>query len=91
MGITLDKHNYICDYYVCFNKKSEFIFMATADVDSYSLSKQFLLDEIFVNHPTSAKLIKESSELRYKTNIRSALMIEREKHIMEINKQSPYK
>lgn len=28
IGLKLDRPNYICDYYVCFNKKSEFIYMA---------------------------------------------------------------
>jgi hypothetical protein len=37
----------ICDYYVCFNKKSEFIYMAIEDVKAITLSKEFLVDYIF--------------------------------------------
>jgi len=41
-GIKLEKHSFICDYYVCFNKKSEFIYMAINRISAYSLSKKFL-------------------------------------------------
>lgn len=40
--IKLEKHSFICDYYVCFNKKSEFIYMAINKISAYSLSKKFL-------------------------------------------------
>jgi len=36
-------NSFICDYYVCFNKKAEFIFMVVQEVKAFSLSKKFLL------------------------------------------------
>ena len=78
LGITLDKHNYICDYYICFNLKSEFIFMAVEPVSAYSLSKKFLLNEIFIRHPKIVNKIKEISKTRYLLNVRRELMYQRE-------------
>lgn len=73
-GIKLEKHSFICDYYVCFNKKSEFIYMAIENISSYSISKKFLNDEIFPRYPKIANKIKLGAELRYKKNIRRVLM-----------------
>ncbi len=41
----------ICDYYCCFDKKSEFIYMAKDDVKAIGLSKEFLLETIFPKYP----------------------------------------
>lgn len=73
----MEKYNYICDYYVCFNKKSEFIYMALEDVKSYRLSKAFLHNDIFSNFPKLANRIKQTSEIRYIKNIREVLIFER--------------
>ena len=35
-------NSYICDYYVLFCKKSEFIYVALEDVEAFSLSKKLL-------------------------------------------------
>lgn len=32
IGILMKENNFICDYYVCNNKKSEFIFVAMSEV-----------------------------------------------------------
>lgn len=81
----------ICDYYVCFNKKSEFIYMAIEDVKAITLSKEFLVDYIFQKYPLIAYKIKEGSQYRYFKNIRKVLMQVRQQHIQKINKESPYK
>ena len=73
-GIKLEKHSFICDYYVCFNKKSEFIYMAINKISAYSLSKKFLQEEIFPKYPLIANKIKEGAELRYMYNVRRVLM-----------------
>jgi hypothetical protein len=43
-GITYKPNSYICDYYICFNQKSEFIYLATKNVEATRLSKYFLND-----------------------------------------------
>jgi len=64
----------ICDYYVCFNRKSEFIYMAVEDVKAITLSKEFLVDYIFQKYPLIAYKIKEGSQYRYFKNIRKVVM-----------------
>ena len=41
-GLKQKKYSYICDYYVCYNKKSEFIYMAIESVSAFSLGKKYL-------------------------------------------------
>ena len=55
----MKENSFICDYYVCNNKKSEFIFIAVADVKAFSLSKRFILTSIFPKYPEIASKIKE--------------------------------
>lgn len=83
--------SFICDYYVCFNKKSEFIFMVVQEVKAFSLSKKMLLQKIFPRYPFIAATIKKGSSDRYKKNVRQRLLKYREEHITEINKKSSYK
>jgi hypothetical protein len=64
--------------------------MAYKNVEAIRLSKSYL-NETFKNYQKIAKGIKKNSAVRYVKNIRKPLMAERNLHIMEINKQSPYK
>ena len=57
-GLKLKKHSYICDYYVCFNKKSEFIYMAIESVSAFSLAKNFLHKTIFPKYRKITNRIK---------------------------------
>ena len=84
-------NSFICDYYVCNNKKSEFIFIAVSEVKAFALSKRFLLQNIFVKYPDIAQEIKEQSYYRYKKNIKNRLIKHRNEHLDEINKKSSYK
>jgi hypothetical protein len=45
------KYSYICDYYVLFDTKSEFIYIAETVVEAMSLSKSFLTEEIMPKYP----------------------------------------
>ena len=67
-------NSFICDYYVCFNKKSEFIYMAINKISAYSLSKKFLQEDIFPKYPHIANKIKQGADLRYMLNVRRVLM-----------------
>jgi hypothetical protein len=42
LGIKKKPSTFICDYYVCANQKSEFIFIAMSDVECIALGKRFL-------------------------------------------------
>jgi len=57
-GLKLKKYSYICDYYVCFHKKSEFIYMAIESVSAFSLPKTFLHETIFPKYKKIANRIK---------------------------------
>lgn len=65
--------------------------MAINKISAYSLSKKFLQEDIFPKYPQIANKIKQGSELRYMWNVRRVLMEQRQQHIMEMNKSSPYK
>ena len=91
LGTFMRSKSIICDYYVCFNKKSEFIFMVLQEVKAYSISKKFLQDEIFPKYPVEELWIKRGSFDRYKRAIRSRLLKYRSEHINEVNKKSSYK
>lgn len=84
-------NSFICDYYVCNNKKSEFIFISVTEVKAFALSKRFLLHNIFVKYPEIANEIKEQSYVRYKKNVKNRLIKHRHEHLEEINKKSSYK
>lgn len=92
-GIKYEKPIYICDYYVCYDKPSEFIYRAEGNMllEGFCLDKKFLLNVIFPKYPKISQLIKETSERRYNKNVRNVMKDLRQKHIDEINKQSPYK
>ena len=51
--------NYICDYYVLFNTKSEYIYIAQSKVEAMSLSKQYLYKNIIPKYPTIIHEIKK--------------------------------
>ena len=74
-------NSFICDYYVCNNKKSEFIFIAVAEVKAFALSKRFLLHNIFVKYPDIAAEIKEQSYYRYRKNVKNRLIKHRQEHL----------
>jgi hypothetical protein len=65
--------------------------MAVSPVKAMSLNKKFLQNKIFSKYLVIASKIKERSATRYMKNVREKLLIQRQKHINEINKQSPYK
>ena len=91
IGIECKQNSEICGYYVCFDKKSEFIYLAVTNVEAISLSKSFLRGEIFKKYPKVAEKIMKGARDRYMKNIKNVLMEQRLKHMMEINIQSRYK
>ena len=65
IAIECNASSIICDYYVCFDKKSEFIYLAMTRVEAIYLSKKFLREEIFRKYPKIAQPIMEGSKNRY--------------------------
>ena len=42
IGIKVNNGSYICDYYVCHNKKSQFVYVVLKEVTAFAISKRFL-------------------------------------------------
>jgi hypothetical protein len=91
IGIECKQNSEICGYYVCFDNKSEFIYLATTNVEAISLSKRFLRGEIFKKYPKIAEKIMIGARSRYMKNIKNVLQEQRLKHMKEVNIQSRYK
>ena len=51
LGIEVKNNHFICDYYVCHNKKSEFIYICVENVEAIALSKSYLVDYLFQKYP----------------------------------------
>lgn len=54
----MQENTFVLDYYVTFNKKSEFIYMVVKEVKGYALSKDFLNEHIFPRYPVREFFIK---------------------------------
>jgi len=90
VGVKMPEKSYICEYYAIHNKKSEFIYLATKDVEAFALSKRFLLNHIFPKYPEIEAEMKEKSLHRYKLVIKNKLQQLKEDHILEMNKRNTY-
>ena len=64
---------FICDFYVCNNKKSEFLYQATKEVKAFALQKKFI-KKIFEKYPDIGNKIKGESYKRYKKMIKEPLV-----------------
>ena len=82
--------SYIGDYYLCHDKKSEFVHKATSDVEAFSLSKKFLLGSVFPKYPAIFNDIRGKAKQRYLTTIRPKIMTHKNSHIDVINRRSTY-
>lgn len=61
LGIEVRNSSYICDYYVCHNKKSEFIYICIENIEAIALSKKYLLDYLFPKYPQICFKIKQNA------------------------------
>ncbi|CDW71925.1 cation channel family protein [Stylonychia lemnae] len=91
IGLLINEGSFICDYYVCQNKKSQFVYAAQKEVHAFSLSKRYLQTYIFDKYPDIAVEIKEDSLHNYKENIMNKMIKLRQEHLEEVNKISTYK
>ena len=87
---SLKERQIIADFYVCFNKKSEFLYQAAKQTDCYCLTKKFI-NEIFQKFPTAASRIKEYSFDRYRVLIKNPMKEMRAQKLEELNLRSSYK
>lgn len=83
--LIIDKNSYIFDYYVCYDKKTEFIYSVILEVSAFSISKEFFCEKIGAKYPIIFAKIKQNSERRYYTNIRKPLNKMRQEHLSEEN------
>lgn len=86
----LKERHIIGDFYVCFNKKSEFLYQAFKTTECYSLSKKHIYD-VFAKFPSAANRIKEHCIDRYKSLIKQPMIEMRTQKLEELNLRSAYK
>lgn len=94
LGVFIHEGAFICDYYICCHKKSQFVYVATKgpkQVSGFALKRSFLHKEIFAKYPDEASDMKSQALLRYRENVRKRLLQHREEHLKEQNKKSTYK
>ena len=74
LGMFVHEGAFICDYYACCDRRAEFVHVAASPVvTGFSLSKKFLLKELFPKYTEQANTIRTQSLMRYRTNIRKRL------------------
>lgn len=64
--------------------------MALTEVESFALSKKFLLRTIFPKYPHIYREIKDDSKYRYNSTIKNEIMKHKNSHIEIVNKRSSY-
>lgn len=82
--------SFICDYYVCHNKRSEFVYQSVRETKVFAIQRKFL-KEVFKVHTEIAAKIKAESIVRYSKFIREPIHFQRRKEIEDINKKSAYR
>lgn len=90
MQKLLKERHCIGDFYVCFNRKSEFLYQAIKTTECFCLSKKFL-NEVFLKFPTAANRIREHTIDRYKALIKRPMLEMRKQKLDELNLRSTYK
>jgi len=86
----LGSNSFFGDYYICHNKKAEFVHIATTEVEAFALSKKFLMRKVFPNYPQIYKEIRDDSKYRYNSQIKDEIMKHKMSHIEVVNKRSTY-
>ena len=90
MQKVLKERQIIADFYVCFNKKAEFLYQALRTTECYCLSKKHI-NEVFSKFPAAANRVKEHCIDRYKAVIKQPMMEMRAQKLEELNLRSAYK
>ena len=72
--------SFICDYYVCHNKRSEFVYQSVRETKVFAIQRKFL-KEVFKIHSEIAAKIKAESITRYAKFIRDPIHFQRRKEI----------
>ena len=93
LGVFVHEGAFICDYYACCDRRSEFVYVAAGQtpVCGFTLGKRFLLKELFPKYPEESKEIRSQSLVRYRNNTRKRILRHRELYLKDVNKKSSYK
>lgn len=51
-AFVLTKNQYFGEYYVLFNAKANFVYVADTQVECFALQKKFLVRKVFGNYPS---------------------------------------
>jgi hypothetical protein len=81
--------SFICDYYVCNQKKSEFVFQAIKETKCYALTRRFI-DELFKKYQKVGDDIKADALTRYKIILKGPVMKQKEEDIEELKQEPGY-
>jgi hypothetical protein len=81
--------SFICDYYVCNQKKSEFVFQAIKETKCYALTRRFI-DDLFKRYPEIGVAIKKDAEKRYRIILKGPVMKQKEEDIEELKQESGF-
>jgi hypothetical protein len=85
------KENFIiCEYYVIFNKRSEFVFHALTNAKGFAISKKFLLKSIFPKYPAIAAQMKADAHFNYKRRLRDPILTHMKTTLEDLNAKSIY-
>jgi len=91
VGLVFGDRHYVGDFYVCHNKKAQFVYACQKEVHAFSLSKKYLQSYIFDKYPEIADELKDDSYNNYSKFIMTKLIKMRKEHLEEVNKNATYK
>jgi len=85
---SLLSKDYFGDYYVLYNIKSEFCFLAVQEVHAFAISKKFLLFDVFAHFEESYfASFQQRSQGRY-MDFRTRVVHQKENNIVKANKHN---
>jgi hypothetical protein len=82
--------SYIGDYYCLSNKRSQFFYVALSHVETFSLTKEFLLKQIFAKFPGLHQEMMSEAFCRYIKEFRKPCNKKRKELIELLNKKLHY-
>lgn len=91
--LLAQRHNtcsYVGDYYCFAGQRSEFHYVALSVVETYALSKEFMIKKIFSKFPGLHKDMLADAFCRYLKDFRKPTMFKRQELIKQMNKTLHY-
>jgi len=83
-------YGYIGDYYVLSSKRSQFFYVALSQVETFALTKQFLLNVIFKKFPGLQQELLSTTFSRYLKEFRRPCDQKRKDVLERLNQRKAY-